>query len=84
MSSDENDTHDPSVEGILLGGLTLSLVSTEGGTHVEIDESKATNMSPLELLGLLELAKVSIYDDVMGAQFIPEEYDIEEGDGPDG
>lgn len=84
MSSDENPTDDTPFRGILLGGLTLSLVSTERGTHVEIDDSKATNMSPLELLGLLELAKVSIYDDVMGAQFIPDEYGVEEGDDLDG
>lgn len=84
MSSDDSPTDGTHLKGILLGSLTLSLVSTEGGTHVEIDETKATHMSPLELLGLLELAKVSVYDDVMDAQFLPEEYDVEEGDGPDG
>lgn len=80
-----SDSGQPSDQprGILTGRLILSMVETEEGAHIEIDESEATGMSPLEMLGLLELAKVTVYDFVIESQYANGHLDEDEFGGQD-
>lgn len=64
-----------------MGRLVLSMVATESGSHVEVDETEASGMSPLEMLGLLEMAKVRVYDYIIESQYIIPDDEDEEGDG---
>lgn len=81
MSSENNENLD--TNGILMGRLVLSVVATAGGSHVEIDESGMTGMTPMDMLGLLEMAKVSVYEGVITSQYLDEDPDVESQDGPD-
>lgn len=64
---------------LLIGKVTLSLLATDEGIHVEIEEEEGEHvMTPLEMFGVLEMAKASIFYDM----FLSEEYD--EDEDPDG
>lgn len=55
--------------GILLNRVTISLIGKDDLTYVDINTG-GRESSPLELLGLLEMAKVDIYDHVIESQYL--------------
>lgn len=69
MNPDGNEEVDD--KSLLLGRITLKLLACDEGIHVEIEEDGDHDMTPLEMFGVLEMAKASIYYEM----FIADEYD---------
>lgn len=60
---------------VLVGRVTLDLLASDDGMHVAIEEDGRHDMTPLEMLGVLEMAKGVIYYDMFLSDFDEEDQD---------
>ena len=60
---------------VLVGRVTLDLLAGTDGMHVTIEEDGQHDMTPLEMLGVLEMAKGVIYYDMFLSDFDEEDQD---------
>lgn len=60
---------------VLVGRVTLDLLAGDDGMHVSIEEDGQHDMTPLEMLGVLEMAKGVIFYDMFLSDLDEEDQD---------